>query len=44
MHLKTTLYDTLAILEIFCTDEKRTEAQSTNFLVTPDKIVHHIDV
>ena len=44
MHLKTTFYHILAILETFCTEERKTEAQSTNFWVTPDKMVHPIDV
>ena len=44
MHLKTTLYYILAIHETFCTEERKTEAQSANFLVTPDKMVSLIDV
>ena len=44
MHLKTILYRVLAILEICCTEERKTEAQSTNFLVKADKMVYPIDV
>ena len=44
MHLQTTLYLILAILETFCTEERKTEAQSTNFLVTSDKKVYPLDV
>ena len=44
MHLKTTLYHILAILDTFCTEEIKEEAQSTNSLVTPDKLVYPVDV
>ena len=44
MHLKTTLYHILVILETFCTAERKTETQATNFLVKPDKMVYPIDV
>ena len=39
MHLKMTLYHKLAVAKIFFTDETKTEAQSTKFKVTPDKMV-----
>ena len=40
MHLKMTFYHTLAIGEIFFTEETRMEAQSTKLKVTPDKMVY----
>ena len=39
MPLKTKLYHILTILENVYTKERKTKAQSTKFLVTPDKMV-----
>ena len=41
MHFKLTLYHNLAIPEVFFTKKAKTEAQSTEFNVTPDKMATH---